>query len=160
MVHTQPQALDKYPERFRARVAGRVSQVRFSAPGEPLRYEAELIVTKSRPVSLSKTRTLMTGLPAIETSGDFSEEPDADEDQQTAVAHERAPHPEYSKPALKFPEYPPLKQGSRLLLIWHGQRSVPGIAAGTEIRCNGLLSTRMRPATMYNPLYEIIPSRR
>ncbi len=159
MIGMQPQVLDKYPERFRARVAGRVSQVRFSAPGEPLRYEAELIVTKSRPVSLSKTRALMTGLPAIETTGDFSEEPEL-EDDQTAAAHERAPQPDNAKPSIRFPDFSPMKQGSRLLLIWHGQRSVPGIAAGTEIRCNGLLSTKRHPATMYNPRYEIIPSRR
>lgn len=156
--------LDSYPERFRARIAGRVAQVRYSAAGKPPRYEAELIVAKSRPATYNRTRALMTGLPAIEIAGDFTEENSAQDSREvTDGADQQMPRDDdierRAHPRVRFPDYPPLKPGTRVLLIWQGQHSVPGIVAGTELRCNGMLSTRARPATMYNPRYEIVPVR-
>lgn len=41
-------------------------------------------------------------------------------------------------------------------LLWHGQRSVPGVMAGTRLRCVAVVSFTDGVATMYNPRYEII----
>ena len=43
-----------------------------------------------------------------------------------------------------------------LLLVWQGQRSVPGVDAGTRLRCVGVVSFRDGRPTMFNPRYEII----
>lgn len=43
-----------------------------------------------------------------------------------------------------------------LLLVWQGQRSVPGVTAGTRLRCVGIVSFRDGRPTMFNPRYEII----
>lgn len=156
--------LDEYPQRFRARIAGRVDQVRYAAAGQSPRYEAEVIVAKSRPVTYNKTRALITGLPAIEVAGDFAElsAPGESTDPAIDATEQDVPTGDIDRrahPSIKFPDYPPLKPGTRVLLVWHGQRSVPGVVAGTELRCNGMLSTQARPATMYNPRYEIVPQR-
>lgn len=165
--------LDRYPERFRARVAGRVARVTASAPGASPRFEAELIVERSRPLPPAKTHPL-TGMPlaemteddfgnsdtvAVETSelpvSDFSADP-----RPTAgfLARRFSVLPEPEKSGPLYPDYPPLEEGQRLLLIWHGQREVPGLSAGTYIRCRGMLSLRATPATIYNPRYEIVPA--
>lgn len=43
-----------------------------------------------------------------------------------------------------------------LELLWNGQRTVPGVIAGTKLRCLGVVSFPDRIPTMYNPRYEII----
>jgi hypothetical protein len=43
-----------------------------------------------------------------------------------------------------------------LLLVWQGQRSVPGVTAGTRLRCVGVVSFRDGRPTMFNPRYEIV----
>ena len=45
-------------------------------------------------------------------------------------------------------------------LLWHGQRSVPGIMAGTRLRCLAMVCFPDGVATMHNPRYEIIAPRR
>ena len=42
-------------------------------------------------------------------------------------------------------------------LIWHGQRSVPGVLAGSLLRCSGMLSQYPGDPRIYNPRYEIVP---
>jgi hypothetical protein len=43
-----------------------------------------------------------------------------------------------------------------VLLIWMGQRRVPGIEAGVGLRFEGMLSRVDGTPTVYNPRYEII----
>lgn len=45
-------------------------------------------------------------------------------------------------------------------LLWHGQRSVPGIMAGTRLRCLAMVCFPEGVPTMYNPRYEIIAAKR
>lgn len=44
----------------------------------------------------------------------------------------------------------------RVRLIWLGRRRVPGIAAGTQLRFEGMVAERDGIATIFNPRYEII----
>lgn len=46
--------------------------------------------------------------------------------------------------------------GNRLRVVWLGRRTVPGIAAGTEVRLEGMLSQSHGMPTIYNPRYEIL----
>lgn len=48
------------------------------------------------------------------------------------------------------------ESGGRLRVVWLGRRSVPGIAAGTEVRLEGMLSPSHGLPTMFNPRYEIL----
>ena len=41
-------------------------------------------------------------------------------------------------------------------LLWHGQRTVPGVAAGTRLRCLAVVCYPDGVPTMYNPRYEIV----
>ncbi|MBK4120621.1 hypothetical protein ACUW97_001551 [Kocuria rhizophila] len=41
-------------------------------------------------------------------------------------------------------------------LLWHGQRTVPGVAAGTRLRCLAVVCFPDGVPTMYNPRYEIV----
>lgn len=43
-----------------------------------------------------------------------------------------------------------------LRLVWHGQRTVPGVTAGTRLRCVGVVSFRDGRPSMFDPRYEII----
>ncbi|MFW0155250.1 asparaginase [Rothia sp. P6271] len=162
--------LERYPERFRARVGGRVVHVTLSAPTEPPRYTAVLEVRRSKPLAPSNYHQL-TGIPIIEVleedSDDETQEVIADDDdspEETLTDIEEYNIPQYrvssypKTPAPLYPEFPPLAEGDYLELIWHGQRNVPGIVAGTYIRCSGMLSQRVTPHRMYNPRYEIVPS--
>lgn len=45
-------------------------------------------------------------------------------------------------------------------LLWHGQRSVPGVMAGTRLRCVAVVSFVDSMPTMFNPRYEIITPKR
>lgn len=47
-------------------------------------------------------------------------------------------------------------QDSRVCLVWLGQRTVPGIEAGTELRFEGMVAHRNGMPTVFNPRYEII----
>lgn len=47
-------------------------------------------------------------------------------------------------------------RSSRLRVVWLGRRTVPGIAAGTEVRLEGMLSQSQGMPTIYNPRYEIL----
>lgn len=49
-------------------------------------------------------------------------------------------------------------KNQRLRIIWLGRRRVPGIAAGTRLRVEGMVALRDGLPTMYNPRYEIIGS--
>lgn len=51
-------------------------------------------------------------------------------------------------------------EDSYVTLFWHGQRSVPGIMAGTRLRCVAVVSFIDSVPTMYNPRYEIITPKR
>ncbi|PZP36847.1 MAG: hypothetical protein DI613_02920 [Kocuria rhizophila] len=75
-------------------------------------------------------------------------------------------------PATEAPRYqavlhvqnqPPQELGrgdSYIKLLWHGQRSVPGVMAGTKLRCVAVVSFTDSVPTMYNPRYEIITPKR
>lgn len=52
------------------------------------------------------------------------------------------------------------REDSYVALVWHGQRSVPGIMAGTRLRCVAVVSFTDSVPTMYNPRYEIITPKR
>ncbi|WP_434994610.1 hypothetical protein [Arthrobacter sp. Ld5] len=41
-------------------------------------------------------------------------------------------------------------------IIWMGQRRVPGVDAGVDLRFEGMLTTVDHTPTVYNPRYEII----
>lgn len=41
-------------------------------------------------------------------------------------------------------------------LVWQGQRTVPGVRAGTELSCSGLLCSAGDQPTIFNPRFEII----
>ncbi|MET1034098.1 MAG: hypothetical protein ABWX68_02515 [Arthrobacter sp.] len=45
----------------------------------------------------------------------------------------------------------------RVQLVWNGQRRVPGIAAGTRLRFEGMIADVDGVPTIYNPRYEILP---
>lgn len=180
----QRERLQAYPERFRARVAGRVLQVSLSAPGLPPRYEAVLEVEKSRPLPPISVHAL-SGIPMVEVVGDdlddeseVAAEDDNDrgdaEDSATAggtaLEHvdeddDAQSFPQYRvhrhavKPAPLYPDHPPVAAGEKVQLVWHGQKSVPGITAGTYLRVSGMLSTRQSPVRIFNPRYEIVPVR-
>jgi hypothetical protein len=44
----------------------------------------------------------------------------------------------------------------RLRVIWLGRRRIPGIAAGSELRLDGMVTERDGLPTMFNPRYEIL----
>jgi hypothetical protein len=55
------------------------------------------------------------------------------------------------------PQGAPDGAGPRSLrLVWQGQRSVPGVTAGSRLRCVGVVSFRDGQPTMFNPRYEIV----
>lgn len=64
--------------------------------------------------------------------------------------------------ALLTPEWPQEAGGEDqggtppVRLVWQGRRGVPGVTAGTRLRCVGVVSFREGRPTMFNPRYEII----
>jgi len=44
----------------------------------------------------------------------------------------------------------------RLRVIWLGRRRVPGVAAATEVRLEGMVTMRDGLPTMFNPRYETL----
>lgn len=121
------------PERIRVLVEGRVSEVRIQPVDALPRYEAEVDITGSyRTVSSDSRHRLPKGSFAAPTS---------------AIAMDM-PHFEDGDA--------PLGPGTHVRLIWHGQRTVPGIGAGTRLRCSGMLAVREGAPVIYNPRYEIV----
>lgn len=47
----------------------------------------------------------------------------------------------------------------RMLVVWHGQRRVPGVEQGVWVRVIGALSREKHVPVMYDPNYEILASR-
>ncbi|WP_426977145.1 hypothetical protein ACQCSU_20410 [Pseudarthrobacter sp. O4] len=45
---------------------------------------------------------------------------------------------------------------ARLRVIWLGRRRISGVAAGTELRLEGMVTMRDGMPTMFNPRYEIL----
>jgi hypothetical protein len=45
---------------------------------------------------------------------------------------------------------------ARLRVTWLGRRRIPGIAAGVELKLEGMLTVRDGMPTMFNPRYEIL----
>lgn len=159
--------LEVYPERFRARVAGRVELVRISHVGISPRFEVTLGVERSKPLPPAKTHP-MTGMPIAETGEDLDDTADVSTTEDTSTGEISVLDAETgfttrfsvnkAVPRVLFPDFPPLKPGVRLTLIWLGQRQVPGIEAGGYLRVSGMLSTREETPMMYNPRYEIVPN--
>lgn len=62
--------------------------------------------------------------------------------------------------ALLVPECAPAGPGGAepppLRLVWQGRRGVPGVTAGTRLRCVGVVSFRDGRPTIFNPRYELI----
>lgn len=50
----------------------------------------------------------------------------------------------------------PAARATALRLVWQGQRTVPGVRAGTELSCSGLLCSAGDQPTIFNPRFEII----
>lgn len=46
---------------------------------------------------------------------------------------------------------------ARIVLVWNGQRRVPGIEAGTRLLFEGMIARVDGVPTIYNPRYEILP---
>jgi hypothetical protein len=44
----------------------------------------------------------------------------------------------------------------RLKVVWLGRRRIPGVAAGTELKLEGMVTVRTGLPTMFNPRYEIL----
>lgn len=164
--HSQtPKRLETYPQRFRARVAGRVERVHISHREANPRFEVILLVERSKPLPPAKTHPL-TGMPIAETGEDLDDTVDISaEDENTgqmpAVETDSGFGTRFSvtktAPKVLYPDFAPLEPGVRVRLIWLGQRQVPGIVAGGYLRVSGMLSTRDEPV-IYNPRYEIVPS--
>ena len=49
------------------------------------------------------------------------------------------------------------RPAAQVRLIWLGQRRVPGIFAGSRLRCEGMVALVDGIATIHNPRYEILP---
>lgn len=152
-----------YPERFRVRLAGRIDQVWISAVDAKPVYRAELVVAKSK--SLQQTSALnWTGMPVVEPPGEDLEEEIVPNTEQGVLASstvnttmlQTVPHLDASC-VLGHPSQAPLTPGRRVVLIWHGQRVVPGVLAGSLLRCSGMLSQYSGEPRIYNPRYEIVP---
>lgn len=174
----QRQRLTEYPPRFRARLSGRIVQITYSAAGQPLRFEAILEVVKSRPLPPATAHQL-TGIPIVEvlTDDDLDEndeiaaetdDDDADDASPLAI-EETNSESEHSFPQYRvrmhrpktatplYPKFAPFATGDRVTLIWHGQREVQGIVAGSFLRCSGMTSRTGQNTQMCNPRYEIVP---
>lgn len=159
--------LEVYPERFRARVAGRIELVRISHTGISPRFEVTLGVERSKPLPPAKTHP-MTGMPIAETGEDLDDTEDVSTTEDTSTGEISLLDAETgfttrfsvnkAVPRVFFPDFPPLKPGAQLTLVWMGQRQVPGIEAGGYLRVSGMLSTREETPIMYNPRYEIVPN--
>ncbi|MEH0110016.1 DNA-binding protein [Tersicoccus sp. MR15.9] len=46
--------------------------------------------------------------------------------------------------------------GHRVHLVWHGQRTVPGVNAGVTLRVEGTVSQQAHRSVIFDPHYEIL----
>ncbi|WP_193554691.1 hypothetical protein [Rothia halotolerans] len=118
------------PPRARVIVEGRVSEVVIQPYDALPRYEALLEVSASHRAAPAEGRR-----------------------------PSRASSPEADVPEWDARELP-LPAGSLVRLVWHGQRVVPGVGAGTRLRCSGMLTGSGPDAVIYNPRYEIVSRNR
>lgn len=132
-VHGSMDHSDQRMRRIRVLVEGRVNEVHIQPVDALPQYEAEVDITASyRTVSSDARHRLPKGSFAAPTS---------------AIAMDM-PHFEDADA--------PLGPGTHVRLIWHGQRTVPGIGAGTRLRCSGMLAFLGGVPVIYNPRYEIV----
>lgn len=132
-VHRPADRDGREPARIRVLVEGRVNEVRIRPRNELPRYEAEVDITASyRAVSSDVRGRLPRGSVTAPTSAIAMDMPHLDDDDA------------------------PLGPGTHVRLVWHGQRTVPGIGAGTRLRCSGLLASVSGAPVIYNPRYEIV----
>lgn len=121
-------------QRIRVLVEGRVTEVHIQPVNALPRYEAEVDVTASYRTFSSETRKKVAkGSFVAPTSAIAMDMPHFDEDDDA-----------------------PLGPGTHVRLVWHGQRTVPGIGAGTRLRCSGMLADLDGAPVIYNPRYEIV----
>ena len=146
-----------YPERFRVRLAGRIDQVWIPPLDAKPVYRAELVVAKSRLLQRVSPLAVL-GIPlVVEPPGE-----DIDDSSNTPASKAvsgplGAKAPTETSELAAFARTPPFEPGSRVSLIWHGQRLVPGVMAGSLLRCSGMLSQYPGDPRIYNPRYEIVP---
>lgn len=134
------------PARGRVLVEGVVSAVRIQPMQAVPRYQADLDLTLSRRTVLDDRARSVPGVPAsaeahrrVGAGTGGTEEPKAAEEERE--------------------QRPPLPSGGRVRLVWHGQRTVPGVGAGTRLRCSGMLGFDAVGPVIYNPRYEIVSRR-
>ncbi|RUQ22735.1 hypothetical protein [Kocuria sp. HSID16901] len=121
-------------QRIRVLVEGRVTEVHLQPIMARPRYEAEVDITASYRTVSSETRgKTPKGSFAAPTSAIAMDMPHFDTDDEA-----------------------PLGPGTHVRLVWHGQRTVPGIGAGTRLRCSGMLADLNGVPVIYNPRYEIV----
>ncbi len=83
------------------------------------------------------------------------------EGEITEVTFSPATEPPRYQAVLHVQNQPHQQPGETYVkLLWHGQRSVPGVMAGTKLRCVAVVSFTDSVPTMYNPRYEIITPKR
>ena len=136
-----------YPERFRVRLAGRIDQVWIPPLDAKPVYRAELVVAKSRLLQRVSPLAVL-GIPLV------VEPPGEDiDDSSNTPAPKAVSGPLGAKSPTETPEWAAFAH----TLLWHGQRSVPGVLAGSLLRCSGMLSQYPGDPRIYNPRYEIVP---
>ncbi len=76
--------------------------------------------------------------------------------QVTGVVHSMAVPPRDHRPEVRVELY----DGSGILeLVWLGRRSIRGIETGTYLTVSGRVACEDDRLVMYNPAYDLIPSR-
>lgn len=146
---TQSQA--GFTGRFRIRLAGRIDQVWIRALDANPVYRAELVVAKS--ISLPRDPVPAMGAALVEPPGEDFESAETG----AGSARESVATAGSSEAQEQHRDIAPALDGQRVMLIWHGQRTVPGVQAGTLLRCSGMLSQYSGELRIYNPRYEIVP---
>ncbi|RZU61152.1 hypothetical protein EV380_0709 [Zhihengliuella halotolerans] len=70
--------------------------------------------------------------------------------------------PEFSASIVDGPAGPGGRRAPavRMMVVWHGQRTVPGVEQGVWLRVVGAISQEKGITTMYDPNYEILASKR
>lgn len=69
--------------------------------------------------------------------------------------------PEFSASIVDAPAGPGGRRAPavRMIVVWHGQRTVPGVEQGVWLRVVGAISQEKGITTMYDPNYEILASK-
>lgn len=157
------------PGRIRVLVAGHVVRVTLQPAGGPARYEAELEIETSYRTVVTETATGSSTAPGGSSvrgprraqAPVRQQPPSRHQSPDQRMRHRAAFAPPTSVIALDMPRFEedeeaPVRPGARVQLVWHGQRTVPGIRAGTRLRCSGLLAFREADPVIHNPRYEIV----